>query len=178
MKTPVTVLRQDWFGVRHPAVPTFSLRLESGAIVLRAWATKPALMVADDKRGYTAGLWEGDCAELFLLNPATGYYLEFNLSPKGGWWSCAFTAPRVRVPEGPVAVAGVSATGAVAPGSWRSELRIPVASLPPELAFDPATTRGNVTFCLGNDPQRYLTAADLGGGTPDFHRPAKWVRLF
>jgi hypothetical protein len=35
---------------------------------------------------------------------------------------------------------------------------------------------GNVTFCLGR-PQRYFTAADLGAGQPDFHRPRAWPPL-
>ncbi len=178
MSSAFTVLAADWFGVSHPASPRFTLRLEAGVITLAATADKPALLVPGDTGGYAEGLWEGDCAELFLVNPANGFYAEFNLSPQGGRWCCAFTAPRVRAAGAPAAFAGVSAAGVVSPASWSAQLRIPVAALPAELDFDPAVTRGNVTFCLGADPQRYFTLADLGGGNPDFHRPARWIPLF
>ena len=134
--------------------------------------------MAADRGGYTEGLWDGDCAELFLVNPVNGAYLEFNLSPKGGWWCCEFTGPRVRAAGAPKALAGVTATGSVTADRWEAELRIPVASLPAALDFDPEVTRGNVTFCLGASPQRYFTHADLGGGNPDFHRPGRWIPLF
>lgn len=171
-------LDKDWFGAPVVARPRFELGLDAGHIVLRGLASKPPLTVPDDSGAYTEGLWNGDCAELFLVNPDTGYYIEFNLSPKGGWWCCEFTAPRVRAPGSPRALTGVTATAQPTEGAWDSTLRIPVASLPAELAFDPAKTRGNITFCLGDSPQLYLTHADLGGGTPNFHLPEKWVKLF
>lgn len=171
-------LDKDWFGQPVPAAPECELRLDAGSLTLRARVKKPPLTVAGDTGGYAEGLWEGDCAELFLVNPKTGYYLEFNLSPKGGWWCCAFTAPRVRAPGAPRETPGVVTQASSDAASWSAEIRIPVASLPAEVAFDPAVTAGNITFCLGNAPQIYLTYADLGGGKPDFHLPGKWVRLF
>lgn len=172
------VLASDWFGVPHPASPRFTLAYTDGVISFFARADKPALLVPHDAGGYVEGLWNGDCAELFLVNPVTGAYVEFNLSPRGAWWSCAFLAPRVRAPESPAPFAGVIASGAVAPAHWEATLRVPVAGLPAELAFDPEVTRANVTFCLGDAPQRYFTHADLGGGNPDFHRPGRWLPLF
>ena len=171
-------LKTDWFGAPVSAAPRCELRLENGAIHLRAGAAKAPRVVAADTGGYVAGLWEGDCAELFLVNPQTGYYIEINLSPRGGWWSCEFTAPRVRAPGAPRAPAGVITRANLARAAWEAAITIPVASLPKELDFDPAVTRGNITFCLGDTPQLYLTHADLGGGTPDFHRPDRWIRLF
>ena len=177
--TPIfATLTSDWFGVPHPAAPRFTLKLENGVIRLTARAQKPALTVAADTGDYSEGLWDGDCAELFLVNPVSGEYIEFNLSPKGGWWCCEFMGPRVRAPGAPKHLAGVTATGTVGENVWEAAMAIPVASLPDSLAFDPEVTRGNVTFCLGNDPQRYLTYADLGGGSPDFHRPGRWLPLF
>lgn len=174
----LATIDRDWFGAPAAARPHFELGLEAGHIVLRGRAAKSPLVVPGDTGGYAEGLWNGDCAELFLVNPDTGYYIEFNLSPKGGWWCCEFTAPRVRAPGAPRALTGVATTATPSDSSWDSTIRIPVASLPPELAFDPAKTKGNVTFCLGDSPQLYLTHADLGGGTPDFHLPARWVNLF
>lgn len=177
--TPLTaVIATDWFGAPHPAAPRFTLAHADGALTLTARADKPALLVPQDAGAYAEGLWEGDCAELFLVNPVTGAYAEFNLSPRGGWWSCAFGAPRARASGEPAPVPGVTTSGTVAPTHWEATLRIPVASLPAALAFDAGTTRANVTFCLGADPQRYFTYADLGGGKPDFHRPGRWLPLF
>jgi hypothetical protein len=169
---------KDWFGTPVAARPQFELGLDAGDIVLRGRAEKAPLVVPGDTGGYAEGLWNGDCVELFLVNPETGYYIEFNLSPKGGRWSCEFTAPRVRAPGAPRDFVGVSTTAKRTDGAWESTIRIPVASLPAELAFDPAKTRGNVTFCLGDSHQLYLTYADLGDGMPNFHRPDHWIRLF
>jgi hypothetical protein len=171
-------LEKDWFGEPVAAGPRFKLTLAAGELVLRGYAGKPPLIIAADNGGYAEGLWDGDCAELFLVNPDTGYYIEFNLSPKGGWWCCEFTAPRVRAPGAPRELVGVTTKASPGVDDWAATIRIPVASLPAELAFDPKKTLGNVTFCLGDSPQLYLTHADLGGGTPNFHLPDKWVKLF
>ena len=42
----------------------------------------------------TDGLWEHSCFELFLLDPESGAYLEFNLSPSGQWAAYRFDAYR------------------------------------------------------------------------------------
>lgn len=172
------VLDTDWFGSPVAAMPSFELRCADGYVTLTAHVTKAPLVVAGDTGGFVEGLWEGDCAELFLANPDTGAYIEFNLSPQGAWWCCEFTAPRVRAPGAPRELAGVTTTGEARSDSWSATLKIPVASLPPALAFSTCATRGNVTFCLGNTPQRYLTFTDLGGGKPDFHLPSRWIPLF
>ena len=172
------VLDKDWFGAPVAARPSFELKCADGFVTLRAHVAKAPLVVPGDTGGFVEGLWEGDCAELFLSNPETGYYVEFNLSPQGAWWCCGFSARRTREASGPRELAGVTTTGETFSDRWSAGIRIPVASLPAELAFGTATTRGNVTFCLGNDPQRYLTFVDLGGGKPDFHLPEKWIPLF
>lgn len=173
-----TTLDRDWFDEPVDARPHFVLKLDEGTIVLSASVAKSPLIVAGDDGSFREGLWNGDCAELFLSNPETGYYLEFNLSPLGGWWRCDFSAPRRRVEGSAVPLAGVTTRGSTASDRWSAELRIPVASLPEALAFSPEATMANVTFCLGDTPQRYLTLVDLGGGDPDFHRPSRWSVLF
>lgn len=172
------ILDKDWFGEPVAAKPEFKLKCEDGFITLSARVAKAPLFVPQDTGGFVEGLWEGDCAELFLVNPETGYYMEFNLSPQGAWWCCEFTAPRVRAPGAPREISGVTTTGETHDASWGASIRIPVSSLPRELAFSTTGTRGNVTFCLGNDPQLYLTYANLGGGNPNYHLPDKWVPLF
>ena len=177
MDATLHLIERDWHGEPVPGSPRWSLALEGSDLVLRGEVDTAPVRVAEDREGrFLEGLWEGDVVEAFLLNPATGYYLELNLAPGGAWWACGHTAPRVRAASGGSPMGGVRASALAVDQGWSAVLRIPLASLPPELAFDPATTRGNVTFCLGR-PRRYLTVAELGGGTPDFHRPERWVPL-
>lgn len=174
---PLRTLDRDWHGEAVAGNPRWALALDGADLVLRgAVDAAPARVPLDRPGQFVEGLWEGDVVEAFLLNPATGYYLELNLAPFGAWWACAHSAPRVRVPAGAQRLDGGRTRMVAADDRWDSTLRVPVASLPAELAFDPAITRGNVTFCLGR-PQRYLTVADLGGGMPDFHRPERWLPL-
>jgi hypothetical protein len=130
----------------------------------------------DSEGRFVEGLWEADVVELFLLNPETGFYAEFNLGPRGGWWCCSFRSPRARVDESPNPLPGVKAMANASEFAWDSSLSVPLHSLPEALAFDPVKTRGNITFCLGA-PQQYISLADLGGGEPDFHRPEKWIPI-
>jgi hypothetical protein len=43
---------------------------------------------------FVEGLWNKDVVELFLLNPSTGNYIEFNFSPTNAWWCCEFESYR------------------------------------------------------------------------------------
>jgi len=167
----------DWFGGPAPCRPRWALCVRGGDLCFRAGADLPPICLETDSGGgFVEGLWEGDVAELFLLNPATGFYVEFNLSPRGSWWCCPFDAPRERTAPGPAPLPGARTESTATGAGWDSAIAVPLASLPAALAFDPGTTRGNITFCLGRPPS-YFTAADLGGGAPDFHRPDKWVAL-
>jgi hypothetical protein len=175
-------LDRDWSGIPAPDGPRWALWARGGRLHFWAAADLPPTLTGSAGGGeFIEGLWEGDVAELFLLNPATGFYMEFNLSPGGAWWCCAFDAPRVRSGS-PAPLPGVTARAAELDVGWEAELAVPLASLPQGLALDPfdpldpGATKGNVTFCLGR-PQRHFTLADLGGGEPDFHRPSKWVPL-
>lgn len=42
----------------------------------------------------TEGLWEHTCFELFLMEPASGTYFEFNFSPSGQWAAYRFDSYR------------------------------------------------------------------------------------
>lgn len=116
-----------------------------------------------------------DVAEFFLTDPTTGRYVEFNLSPNGAWWSQSFSAPRV--PDGQGLVPGVETFAELAPdGGWVAAMAIPRGFLESELKFGDSS-RLNVCFILGSPEQRFLSAANLGGGEPDFHRPERFSRL-
>jgi hypothetical protein len=170
-------LNKDWYSAKPPGGPRWGLEIKDGLLVLRGKVCAPPICIDGDSEGtFIEGLWEADVAELFLLNPETGFYTEFNLGPRGGWWCCSFSSPRVRVEASPNPLSGVKATASCSETGWDSSLAIPLHCLPQGLVFDPGKTKGNITFCLGK-PQQFITLADLGGGEPDFHRPEKWIAL-
>jgi len=122
-------------------------------------------------------LWEYDVAELFLADPESGRYLEFNLAPNGAWWNAEFTAPRVRTDGANAQMPDVQTFAEQATdGSWAAALALPLDLLEARIGFGPHT-RANVTFILESPAQRFLSANDLGGGEPDFHRPERFSTL-
>lgn len=167
----------DWHGVAVPGRPRWALSVKDGVLALQGVVSAPPVCIAEDNHGrFVEGLWESDVIELFLLNPQTGFYMEFNLGPRGAWWRCDFDSPRNRVTAGPGPLEGVTTRAAPSETAWDSTLTVSLKSLPQKLAFDASTTKGNITFCLGR-PQQFVSLANLGGGTPDFHRPDRWIAL-
>lgn len=127
--------------------------------------------------GFQADLWRWDVAEWFVAHPDSGRYLEFNLAPNGAWWSCEFTAPRVRADETDIAFPEVATFADLAPdGTWVAAMAIPIDLLEARIGFGTGST-ANVTMILGSPAQRFLSAAPLGGGPPDFHRPERFTEL-
>lgn len=124
--------------------------------------------------GFQAELWQYDVAELFLAHPASGRYFEFNLAPNGAWWTCEFTAPRIRAEVAEIAMPDVATFAELAPdGSWLAAMAVPLDLLRARLDFGP-TTGVNVTMILGSPQQRFFSAAALGPGEPDFHQPQRF----
>jgi hypothetical protein len=178
LDVPMLGLARDWSG--HPENPPagFCLAEDGGHLWFVAHHRRPASLHPQARPGaFQAELWKHDVAELFLADPASGRYFEFNLAPNGAWWSCEFTAPRVREEETDIAMPGVAAFADLAPdGSWVAAMALPLDMLRARLDFG-TTTRANVTMILGSPDQRFLTAADLGGGAPDFHRPGSFPQV-
>lgn len=56
----------------------------------------------------TDGLWRTTCFELFVLDPETGAYLEFNMSPSGCWAAYAFDGYREGMRELPISSIGIT----------------------------------------------------------------------
>lgn len=136
---------------------------------------RPAMLHPQARPGmFQAELWRYDVAELFLADPASGRYFEFNLAPNGAWWSCEFTAPRVRAEETDIVMPEVATfADLAADGSWVAAMALPLDLLKARLGFGPET-RANVTMILCSPDQRFITAADPGGGEPDFHQPDRF----
>ncbi|MDB6079215.1 MAG: hypothetical protein JWO82_2962 [Akkermansiaceae bacterium] len=175
---PLFGVGRDWAGVACDPPAAFCLAVDPQRLWFIASHARSARLHPAARPGkFTADLWQYDVAELFLSHPGTGRYLEFNLAPNGAWWSCEFTAPRKRAEEADIAFPEVATYAELSPdGGWVAAMAIPLALLQARLDFGPGT-RGNVTFILGSPAQRFLTAAKLGDGDPDFHRPGHFPEL-
>jgi hypothetical protein len=170
-------LSTDWYGT--PTSPiTFSLRIENNTLIFEVNIEKSPIF-NHQHAIYTSGLWDADVGEIFLCNPKTGFYLEINLDPNGSWWSCCFIAPHECAPNNPQPLIDIKTQSNSNEHNWNSSISIPLSALPQELEFDPLTTTGNITFCLSqNSKMQYVSYLNLGSGTPNFHKPQCWSRLF
>lgn len=178
LDVPMLGLAKDWHGdpVEPPAA--FSLAMDGTRLWFVAHHRKAADLHPQARPGvFQAELWKHDVAELFIADPASGRYFEFNLSPNGAWWSCEFTAPRVRAEETDVIMPDIATFSDMAPdGAWVAAMAIPLDLLKARLGFG-KHTRMNVTMIVGSPDQRFITAADLGGGDPDFHLPDRFPEI-
>lgn len=156
----------------------FSLARDDRRLWFVAHHRAPATIHPAARPGnFQADLWQWDVAELFLADPASGRYFEFNLAPNGAWWSCEFVAPRVRAEDAEIVFPEVATFADLSPdGSWLAAMALPLDLLEARLGFGPETT-GNVNMILGSPAQRFLSAAPLGGGPPDFHKPERFPKI-
>jgi hypothetical protein len=178
LDVPLFGLQNDLGGTPLDVPAAFSIVADTQRLWFVANHRKPALIHPQAKPGaFQAELWQYDVAELFLADPVSGRYFEFNLAPNGAWWSCEFTAPRVRAEEAEIAMPEVATFSELAPdGSWVAAMAIPLNLLKARLDFGPAT-RLNVTMILESPQQKFLSAVNLGEGGPDFHRPGKFSQV-
>ena len=183
-----TALTRDWFHEVEPASPAFRIVLSATALEFYITARKKPNCLPWGRAGeFCEGLWQHDCGELFLGNPANGYYLEINLAPNGAWWTCLFEEPRMSALVENLPLDGVASEGLEGVAHWEARIRIPLQVLPPQLGDFTAPQRGghqalvstmvgNVCFSLGNAPkQRFLSFATPAPGNPDFHLPSQWL---
>jgi len=175
---PLLGITRDWNAepVNPPAA--YSLAVDPHRLWFVATHSQPAHIHPKARPGqFLAELWKFDVAELFLHDSNSGRYLELNLSPNGAWWSCEFTAPRERAHTEDQPWPGVETYAELAPdGGWVAAMTLPLDTLVDRLKLGPATT-GNVTFILNSPEPQFLSAAPLGDGEPDFHRPAAFSAL-
>lgn len=175
LDVPMLGLDTDWHGAPVQPPAAYSLAMDAARLWFIAHHRRPADLHPLARPGvFQAGLWQNDVAELFLADPASGRYFEFNLAPNGAWWSCEFTAPRIRAEETDIVMPEVATFSDMAPdGSWVAAMAIPLDLLRARLDFGPHS-RANVAMILESPQQKFLSAADLGGGPPDFHLPQRF----
>ncbi len=175
---PLFGLARDWHGAPVEPPAAFSLAIDPRRLWFVATHRRPADLHPLSRPGrFQPALWKHDVAELFLAAPDGDRYLELNLGPNGAWWSCEFRAPRQRQDEAEIAMPDVATFSELAPdGSWVAALAVPLDLLRARIDFG-SGTKLNVAFILENPAPRFLSAADLGGGEPDFHRPARFPQM-
>jgi len=178
LDVPLFGLGKDWPGQPVEPAAGFALADDGRRLWFIASRGKPASLHPSARPGkFQAELWKYDVAELFLADPKSGRYFEFNLSPNSAWWSCEFTAPRVRDTGEDFPMPEVATFAELAPdGSWVAAMAIPIDLLKARIDYGPET-KANVTFILDSPAQRFLTANDLGNGEPDFHLPDRFTTL-
>lgn len=177
LDVPLFGLSRDLAGAALEPPASFSLVADPTHLWFVATHRKPAKLHPDARPGgFQKELWQHDVAELFLADPVSGRYLEFNLSPNGAWWSCEFTAPRVRADEVDIAMPDVATFSELAAdGTWVAAMALPLDLLRARIDFG-EKTRANVTFILESPAQRFISAADLPG-EPDFHQPDRFPEI-
>jgi len=177
LELPVLGTGLDWAGGAVDPPPGWALARDDTRLWFIATRRAPARLHPRARPGdFVAGLWEYDVAELFLVHPPSGRYLEFNLAPNGAWWSAEFRAPRQRDREDEFPFPEVETHADLAPdGSWLATISMPLDLLRARIGFGEGT-RGNVCFIV-DQPPRYLSLANLPGAEPDFHQPAAFREL-
>ena len=171
-------LAKDLDGMPLDVPVAFSLVTDARHFWFIANHRKPALIHPQARPGaFQAELWKYDVAELFLSDPVSGRYFEFNLAPNGAWWTCEFIRPRVRADTAEIAMPEVATFSELsADGSWLAAMAIPLDLLRARLDFG-AETRGNVTMIIESPQQRFLSANPLGSGEPNFHQPECFTQI-
>jgi len=118
---------------------------------------------AAERAGFRQGLWRTTCMECFVCSKGSSAYTEWNLSPSGDWWVCAFVdcrAPAPLQPEGlcPRRIRTLRPGGGLIVQSVLPLRYAAAAAIAPALVLE--HTSGAVSHW----------AIDHPFGRPDFHR--------
>jgi len=171
-------LASDWYNHVLDKPITFSLAADHDYLWFIACHDTPASIHPDASPGeFAIELWKNDVAELFILDPSTGRYLEINVAPNGAWWSAFFTSPRVRENKEEIQLEGAATYADHSPtDGWMTAAAIPLKMLREELNFGDESMM-NVTFIVNSPDQQFISAAKLQGCEPDFHQPDHFKKI-
>jgi hypothetical protein len=175
---PLFGLEKDLHGTPLQTAAAFSIVTDERHLWFIVNHRRPACLHPKARPGaFQSGLWGYDVAELFLADPVSGRYFEFNLAPNGAWWTCEFTAPRVRADEVEIAMPEVASFSEMAAdGSWLAAMAIPLDLLRARLDFG-SDTRLNVAMILESPDQKFISANALRADEPDFHQPQQFSKI-
>ena len=171
-------VEKEWGGAKLASPLAFSLAVDKEYLWFIVAHQKAAMIHPQARPGaFLPELWKYDVAEFFLLDTKTDKYLEFNLAPNGAWWSAVFTSPRVRESEEEVQIPDVASYADLSPdGSWLTAAAVPLYYLRDEFGFGEESMM-NVSFIINSPEQKFVSAADLGTGEPNFHQPDKFKKV-
>jgi hypothetical protein len=174
---PFTEFKKDWYGKVPQARTSFLFGTDEENLFFALKCEKPAAFDKQHKPGeYTENLWQYDVAELFIVEPGSGRYQEFNLSPAGSWWSMLFSDYRVRDLAHFSMPKGLQCSGSVSEHRWQAALMVPLQSLSlPRMALK--EYRFNVCSIINGAEKQYLSWAESKSEKPDFHRTEHYVPL-
>lgn len=175
---PLLGLDRDWLGGGFDPPAGYALVQDQERLWFVVHHRKPASIHPKARPGvFLADLWKYDAAELFLMDPKSGRYIEWNLAPNGAWWSCEFLSARVRADEQDIVMPDVQTYADLSEdGSWVAAMSLPLDLLRARLDFGPYTM-GNVAMVLNSPEQRLLSLASIGEGKRDLHRPEIFQNL-
>lgn len=179
LDVPMLGISSDWFGAKLNPPIGFSLVADPNYL----WfvAMREASIYTHPHAHewkFFPELWKYDVSEIFLCNPETGEYLEFNLAANGAWWAAKFDAPRVASPIQPNFEIGIESFFDDSDDnlSWTCALRIPLVFLKEQIDFGLGTT-GNASFIMNTPEQTFHTATKFPEIEPDFHLPSRFPKL-
>ncbi len=174
---PLCGMHEDWFG-KSISPHMFTLAKDSESVWFISIFPNSAMIHPAAAPGhFTPELWKYDVAELFLANPTTGEYLEFNLTSNGAWWASKFSSVRVPSVLQPEFTAHIQTHRDLTDAQHSVVgLQIPVDFLKKEIDFG-SITAANITIICDSPSQHYLSASKLPGAEPDFHQPIHFPTL-
>ncbi len=173
LELPLCGLTEDWFGTHLTSPSVFTLAKDDKSLCFIAvFPQHSNIHPAANPGQFTAELWKYDVAELFLANPATGEYLEFNLTSNGAWWASKFSSVREPAGTQPFFTEHIQSHHESSELDQRVVgLEISLDFLKREIDFS-VKTSANTTFIRESPSPRYLSASKLSGDKPDFHQPS------
>ncbi len=114
--------------------------------------------------GHTAGLWRTTCLECFVRGGNGDRYTEWNFSPSGNWWACAFDGYRKAAGQQP---------GGLRPVRLRARLDETCMVMQAALVLAPGRVHIDPAVILKHADGRFSHWAGAHPcGRPDFHRPS------
>ncbi len=169
-------ITEDWFGTTLEEPCTFSLAKDSEFLWFISIFPHTANIHPSASPGlFTPELWKYDVAELFLANPSTGEYLEFNLTANGAWWASKFSSIRKPTAQQPDFTSHIRSHQDLSDTHHSVVgLQVPLKFLKKEIDFGLATA-ANITVICDSPSHRYLSASKLPGAQPDFHQPTNFT---
>ena len=163
---PFQHFETDWDGVELDFTAGF--RILAGTDFVRFEARsdlESKIQIGENFGNFIEGLWESDVAEIFVREPNSTRYQEWNLSPAGDWWTCGLLDERERD------------SSFVAPNHVRTSAKTlnnqgwEAVLFFARPRFDLELSRINVTMILEDSSgiRRFLSCCPEAEKKPDFH---------